>query len=143
METLLLTDQRPRQTIVRLPIRVPRGHELPEGHVVQDPFNVIVEAGVRWHPEWDEPRVTVNAWRFFAHGDALVAAGVDVTALYGALLPQEVKNLAVVHGRMFVAVGGDEIDKAVRDEVAKMKLAPPRERQAISTFIAVPERRMN
>lgn len=133
--TLLLTDQRPKQTLIRLPIRVPVGHVLPEGTAVTKAFDITVEAGLRWHPDWTEPRITVNAWRFLYQGDVLGAAGDDVEALYGPLLPPEVRALSLFHGRP-AAGAGSTAELAIK----RLGLAVPSERQTRADFI-LPEQR--
>ena len=130
--TLLLEDKRP---IKRVEIRVPAGYELPFGTKVERAFTLIVEAGVRWHPDWDEPRVTVNGWRFFPLGDALCLAGEELVNEFGDLLPEEIKTLAAFHGKQMSHLGDYG-----REAVETVRLVPPTEKQALASFI-MPEQR--
>ena len=133
METLLLTDQMKRRkpTLLRLPIRVPPGYELPEGETVIDGFDITVEAGVRWHPEWTEPRITVNAFRFFSHGDCLCWSGEFVN---GLPVPKEIEALAPFHGQPLA-----EESRAMIDA---MGLDIPSKQEGYGAFIARPEPRV-
>lgn len=139
MTPLLLTDQRPKQTLRRYDIKVPRGYVMPEGTAVTQSFNLIVEAGVRWHPEWSEPRVTVNGWRVMALGDALGVAGDDLEVVFGTLLPTEVRALSLYHGKPIAEAG--EIASAA---LGRLALTAPTAKQSLATFI-LPEqmRRIN
>jgi hypothetical protein len=140
METLLLTDQRPRQTLRRFDVRVPSGYVMPDGSAITQGFTLIVEAGVRWHPEWSEPRVTVNGWRVMALGDALGVAGDDLEVVFGTLLPTEVRALSLYHGKTLTEAG--EIAGAA---LSRLAVASPSAKQALATFI-LPEqygRRLN
>jgi hypothetical protein len=129
-DVLLLTDERPRQSIIRLPVTVPVGHKLPLGGEVGQAFNLTVEAAIRWHPDWDEPRVTVNGWRFFYHGDAAGWAGDKLVAAFGSLLPPEVLALASFHG-----VDMHHLGDYGREAVNRLCLAAPKAKQAQSEFV--------
>lgn len=119
----------------RFKITVPAGHLLPEGTPVKDRFPITVEVGVRWHPEWDGPRVCVNAYRFFPHGDCLCWAGQTVIDAYGVLLPPDVGLLATYHGQPYPAEGGDEDSLIVRVAIKSMGITPPTEKEKLAAFI--------
>ena len=129
---LLLTDQRKRArpTLLRLPVHVPVGFELPEGMVVTQAFDLTVEAGVRWHPEWGEPRVTINAFRFFPHGDCLCWSGNNVV---GFPLPEEALALMPFHGQAL----NDDSRKAVE----RAGLDIPEQPETLASFLATPLKR--
>ena len=130
METLLLTDGRPRKTLDRRDITVPEGFILPEGEAVKQPFTLTVESGLRWHPDWPTPQVTVNACLALPLGDALVFSGTSLTALCGALLPQEVIDLATYHGWPIGVVGPK--GKAALDA---LRLSEPKAKEPLAAFI--------
>jgi hypothetical protein len=88
----------PKPHIKTWEVRVPAGHVMPLGEVIGEGFKVIVEAGVRWHPEWAEPRITVNVWRFFSHGDCVGWSGKEALS-FKSLLPAEVAALVPFHGQ--------------------------------------------
>lgn len=113
-------------------VRVPPGHVLPEGETVVDGFTVRVEAGVRWHPDWSEPKITVNAFRFFSHGDCLVWAGESVL---GLPVPEYVETLAPYHGQTFTTVPEDVVRL-----LASLKIRAPEKREPLSAFV-LPEQR--
>lgn len=61
-------------------VSVPKGHVLPGGEVVKSPFNVTLQFGVRWHPEWPEARVVFQAWQALAMGGAITFTGEKALA---------------------------------------------------------------
>lgn len=128
---LLLTEvaepqKEPEKPYVqRFKITVPAGHVMPLGESIKQPFELTVVAGVRWHPEWPEPQVTVNAYRFLSHGDALCWAGSKVLA-FKSLLPEDILALVPYHGQP-ATEGMPQLDR--------LGLTPPAERQPLATFI--------
>lgn len=134
METLLLLPppKKARPTILRLPVHVPEGFVLPKGAKVTQPFDLTVEAGVRWHPEWAEPRITVNAWRFMPLGDSIGWAGWSVMG-FSELLPTEVKALLPFHGEPVTTIKAALVEQCGLDVPTKPE---PR-----ASFIAKPVRR--
>lgn len=124
---LLLTDQRPRQTMRREIVRVPAGFALPLGETVKNPFNLIVETGVRWHPDWDEPRVTVNGWRAMPYGGVVGFAGDVLSDCFGTLLDKRVAKLIMLHGAPYAPA----YDKAL----GSLGLEAPKAKQAYADFI--------
>lgn len=130
---LLPPPKKARPTMLRLPVHVPEGFVLPKGNVVTQPFDLTVEAGVRWHPEWAEPRITVNAWRFFPHGDSIGWSGDSVAEYFRALLPYAVRVLSHHHGQ--------HLDEAGLKAVAALSLDVPTKPEPRASFIAKPVRR--
>jgi hypothetical protein len=112
------------KTLLRRLVKVPLGHTLPMGNRIVHPFDVTVEAGARWHPDWTEPRITVNAFRFMAHGDAIGFAGDRVNAFP---LPEDVATLVPHHGM--------PIDEEARTKLAALGLAIPEKAEKIGAFI--------
>jgi hypothetical protein len=109
--------------------KVPEGHKLALGDVVGDPFHIIVEAGVRWHPEWEEPRVTVNVWRILPKGDALGWSGKEALASFRTLLPADVVALAEFHGVKLSHLGDYG-----REAMDNAGVTPPKVQQTYSSF---------
>lgn len=135
---LLPAPRKPRPTIKRVEVRVPVGFKLRLGGEVTQAFNLSVEAGFRWHPDWDEPRATVNAYQFLPMGDALCWSGTDVQD-FADLLPKEFEALAIYHG-----LSNSKDSAAALAALERLGLDIPAERQPIATFIAVPPlRRLN
>ena len=130
MKTLLLTDERPRKSLDRRDVNVPIGHMLPEGNEVQIPFTVAVEAGMRWHPDWPAPMVTVNAWLPLPQGDVLGWSGTSASDLLTTLLPPEVIALASYHGREVATL--DDKGKAA---LKALGLAEPKAKEPLAAFI--------
>lgn len=120
--------------VQRFKVTVPAGHVMPLGEVIKQPFSITIEAGVRWHPEWEGPQVTVNAYRFFHHGDALCWAGPKVLA-FKPLLPEAVVALATYHGEALVIEGTGERNERVRILLERMGVEPPAEKQKLSDFV--------
>lgn len=118
-------------TMLRLPLTVPAGHVMPEGTPITDPFDLTVEAGIRWHPEWEGPRVTVNAYRFMPHGDAMCWSGAKLAECFGSLMPTDLTELCASHGVMVAS-----LTESGARSVAALGLTPPPTFQPISTFIA-------
>lgn len=115
----------------RWQIKVPVGYVFPESEIpITQPFDITVEAGIRWHPEWQRPRVTVNVWRFFPAGDAVGWAGGAAVRSFGPLLPAEVKELAEFHGQFLSDLGDYG-----REALEKLKVEAPKVQQLLSTFI--------
>jgi hypothetical protein len=106
--------------------KVPSGHVLPLGDMVQDPFHIVVEAGVRWHPEWEGPRITVNAWRILPKGDALGWSGDTALASFKTLLDADTAALAEYHGQTVTEASGKLL--------TKMGLTAPKVQQTYSSF---------
>jgi hypothetical protein len=131
---LLLTDQRPKPKLpntLRFPASVPIGFALPEGGVVTQSFNLTIEVGVRWHPEWPEPRFTANAYRFFHHGDALCWAGDALLESFQSLLPREAEIIALWHGKTFAEVGKDRSEEIM----AFAGVSAPTKREGYAAFV--------
>lgn len=118
----------PKPYIVQHKVKVPVGYVLPLGEVVKEQFWLTIEAGVRWHPEWEQPRVTVNAWRVFRMGDALGWSGDSVLS-FKSLLPAEVIGLVEFHGQKISDLGDYG-----REAVEKAGLEVPKVQQPLSTF---------
>lgn len=114
--------------IKRLTVKVPAGFVLPLGEAVKDPFDLMVEVGIRWHPESASPKLAVMAYRVFAHGDALCWSGSKVLT-FKALLPPEVATLALHHGQ---PVEGDE---RILAETDALGLKAPAEKENWEDFI--------
>lgn len=127
---LLLTDERPRKSLSVTRVKVPAGHAFPQGEVCTVPFEIVLEAGVRWHPEWPTPQVTVNAWRELPLGDALGFAGTSVTDVFGSLISPEVTALAAFHGQTFAALA--ETGKA---SLKALGLDAPKKKEPLAAFI--------
>lgn len=134
---LLPAPRKARPTVKRIEVQVPVGFKLRMGGEVTQAFNLSVIAGVRWHPDWDEPRVTVNAYRFLPMGDALCWAGSDV-ADFSDLLPEELGDLFWLHGKPIKLMGDYG-----REALEKLGLDFPAERQPLATFIAQPLHKLN
>lgn len=130
METLLLTDERPRKSLDVKTMRVPVGHELPAGEKTQFAFDILLEAGVRWHPEWAGPMVTVNAWQALPKGDALGYSGATVVDLFGSLLSPEVAALAAFHGQSILA-----LDATGAASLKALGLQAPTKKEPYAAFI--------
>jgi hypothetical protein len=112
--------------------RVPAGFRLPEGEEVKDGFPITIEAGIRWHPEWDEPRVTVNVFRYYPLGDCLVWAGEEALA-FAPFLSPETAWLATWHGKALDS--GDSEDQAMlRVMLNALGVAPPAAKQPLPAF---------
>jgi hypothetical protein len=111
--------------IVHTVVPVKTGFAMPLGEVIRDPFALTVEAGVRWHPEWKEPRITVNVWRILPMGDALGWSGEKVL-MFASLLDPNVVALIKFHGQPVT----EESSKLL----AKMGVAAPKVQQTLSTF---------
>ena len=105
-------------------VLVPAGHALPLGETVKDHFSLTVEAGVRWHPDWEAPRIAVTAARFLPMGDALCWSGPAALAWP---LPEPIKALALLHGQPLTDEG--------LALVADMGLSVPGQREKIGAFI--------
>lgn len=118
-------------------IKVPVGYVFADSEVaITQPFTITVEAGVRWHPEWKEPRVTVNVWRFFPMGDAVGWAGPSAVRAFESLLPAEVVALATYHGETVMIEGTEARNRRVSEVMERLGVVPPKVRQLLSTFIA-------
>jgi hypothetical protein len=89
---------------------VPLGYVLPLGEVIGQPFCLTFEAGVRWHPDWAEPRITVNLWRIMPLGDALGWSGLKVLT-FKSLLDADVAALAQFHGQTVTPESRALLDK--------------------------------
>ena len=135
---LLPAPRKPRPTVKRIQVHVPEGFVLPEGNKVTQPFNLTVEAGVRWHPDWDEPRFTVNAFRFLPMGDALCWSGDSLLAAFGGLLPTEFVTIGATHG-MATSIDDGSMSKLLDG----MGLDVPTERQPWASFRAMPPHMIN
>lgn len=115
-------------------VRVPVGHRFPLGNVATQPFEVTIEYGARWHPDWEAPRICVMAFRFLPHGDAMGFSGGRATAFP---LPKGVATLAQWHG---ITIGKDTpFVLALLDELG---LALPQKRETIAAFMARPAQLM-
>lgn len=144
---LLLTDKAPEEPkqeaakpkaekrVERFEIRVPAGHVLPKGNKVTASFPLVVEVGVRWHPDWDGPRITANGYQFFPHGDCLVWSGDKLAENFGSLLPADVNMLVPYHGQPYPADGKSEADLTARVAIKSMGVTPPTEAEKIADFI--------
>lgn len=119
-------DKMPPPYLKSLVVAVPLGHVLPLGEKVTQPFNLIVEAGVRWHPEWEEARTTVNLYRILPQGDALGWSGDAALASFKTLLDADVVALAEYHGQ--------PLTSRSRELLAKMGLTAPKAKQTYSSF---------
>lgn len=131
METPLLllpppAPKRRRPNVTRNTVRVPVGHPLPLGSEVKVPFNLNVEVGIRWHPDWPEPRICVIARRFFPHGDCIGWTG-DSANVWP--VSDEVQALAMYHGKTLA-----ESDEAL-PLLDKIGLDEPLEQEALAAFI--------
>ena len=127
---------------VRFDIDVPVGFALPEGEKVKNAFRIAVIAGVRWHPEWPRPRITVNAYRFYPMGDCLCWAGTALADCFGPLLPADVRLLAERHhGEPYVATGGSEKDAVARTMLKSLGIVAPAEKEKLTDFILPEQRR--
>jgi hypothetical protein len=116
----------PPPYIKQFTAKVPNGHKLPLGDAVHVPFHIIVEAGVRWHPEWEQPRITVNVWRVLSLGDALGWSGKEALASFRTLLDADTVALAEYHGQTVTEASGKLL--------AKMGLTAPKVQQTYSSF---------
>lgn len=114
----------PKPYVKSFVLAVPSGHVVPEG-TIEQPFNLIGEAGVRWHPEWEEPRITVNLWRMLPQGDALGWAGAKALD-FKTLLDPDVVALVPYHGQAVTPTSQALLDR--------MGLATPKVQQLLSTF---------
>lgn len=112
---------------VALPLRVPVGHVLPLGDTVTEAFTVTVEAGARWHPDWDGPRIAVTATMFMAGGDAFVWSGDRAMAFP---LPEPIMGLAALHGQPLT----DENNAIIEG----MGLAAPKAPEGLGAFVLRP-----
>jgi len=119
-------DKMPPPYIKAFTVAVPLGHALPLGEKIVQPFTLVGEAGVRWHPEWKEPRITVNLWRILPAGDALGWSGDSALASFKALLDADVVELAEYHGQT--------VSEASGALLAKMGLFVPKVQQTYSSF---------
>lgn len=120
----------PKPATRRWDLTVPAGHVMPLGEPITQPFKITVEAGVRWHPEWEEPRITVNVWRFFPMGDAVGWAGPKALAFQTLFPEAEVINLAHYHGKT-LAEGGHVVEESLR----RLGVEAPKVQQLLSDFI--------
>ena len=122
----------PQPFIKRWVVQVPKGYALPLETPVENPFNLTVEAGVRWHPEWTEPRITVNLFRVFPFGDALSWSGQSALN-FKALLDPSVAVLADYHGQTMGE--GSEVDREIKALAIKtLGLTIPKVQQPLSAF---------
>lgn len=124
------TETETKPNVVREHIMVPVGHVVGDKEVTQA-YPVLIIAGVRWHAEWPEPRISVQAFRFFPMGDALVMNGRDVRDAYNVLLPEAATALAHLHGNTLSELemlGGDDPLKA-------LGLTAPDKPEPLSAFI--------
>ena len=112
--------------------RVPVGFQLPEGETVKEGFPITIEAGVRWHPEWDQPQVTVNVFRHYPLGDCLVWAGKEALA-FAPLLSPETAWLAEWHGKALDSGDGEE-QAMLRIMLNTLGVAAPTAKQPLSAF---------
>lgn len=119
-------------SFLRTLVHVPVGHILPGGEAVKTAFDVTVEYGARWHPDWPEPRVSVMAFRFLHHGDAIGFSGDRATAFP---LDEFTRLLAPMHGR---PIGTGE-----RIYLEGQGLSIPTEREPIAAFVARPAGRLH
>lgn len=115
----------PPPYIVQDRIKVPVGYVLPLGEAIKEQFWLVMEAGVRWHPEWEEPRITVNLWRMFPLGDALGWTGSKVLE-FKRLLPADVVALTEFHGQTVTPESQKLLDR--------MGLEVPKVQQTLATF---------
>ena len=104
-------------------VHVPAGHVMPKGEVIQRGFDVTVVAGARWHPEWTEPRIVVQAYQFLSMGDALCWSGASAKAFP---LNASLAALADEHGQPA---------KLYDHVLAEMGLDMPAEREPLAAFI--------
>lgn len=120
-------------TMLRLPLTVPAGHVMPGGEPIRDPFDLTVEAGIRWHPEWEGPRVTVNAYRFMHQGDAMGWSGAKLAECFGSLMPTDLTAICYEHGALV-----DRLPLPSLASLASLGVVSPPHQQPLSTFIARP-----
>ena len=104
---------------------VPQGYVMPKGEAINDPFTIVGEAGVRWHPEWEEPRITVNVWRVLTLGDAIGWSG-EAALAFASLMPADVVALAPYHGQA--------VTPASQKLLTKLGLEVPKVQQPLSSF---------
>jgi hypothetical protein len=107
-------------------VPVPVGYVMPLGQPITVPFQLVIEAGVRWHPEWEEPRITVNLWRILPLGDAIGWAGDKALEAFKTLLSADVVALAAFHGQTVTPASQRLLDK--------LGLTAPKVQQPLSTF---------
>lgn len=136
---LLLTEVAPKPAkttnLMRFKITVPVGHVLPEGETVKTAFPMTIEVGVRWHPEWAGPQITVTGFRFFPQGDCLCWSGQSLTDAFGLLLPADVAMLVPYHGQPYPAEGKDEDALMARVAIKSMGITPPTAKEKLADFI--------
>lgn len=135
--TLLLTGPN-APNIKTFVVAVPAGHVLPDGKVVAKPFSVTVQAGARWHPDWDAPRYSVMAYRFLPGGDAIGFTGESAKAFP---LPAWVAGMAHMHGIALVRPYGKPGLRLPLD-VGAPELYAPFKRERIADFL-LPPRSLN
>jgi len=123
--TVVVKPKGPPPYIVVAKTKVPAGFHLPLGETVKDQFWLTLEAGVRWHPEWEAPRITVNGWHVFQMGDAIGWSGTKVL-MFQRLLDPDVVALTQFHGQTVTPESQKLLDR--------MGLVIPKVQQPLSTF---------
>lgn len=111
------------KTFVAGSVRVPAGHVMLNGQAIREPFIVVVSAGARWRPEWDQPRITVVAHRILSNGDAIGYHGQTVRNFP---VPTELDALIDRHDQ--------PVTLADTEELAKLGLTVPMEPEAHVAF---------
>jgi hypothetical protein len=124
---------KPKTTLRVWETVVPAGFVLPEGKTVKDAFPITIEAGIRWHPEWEEPRVTVNVIRYLPMGDSLMWSG-DKALTYQSLLDADVVALATYHGEAVEVDGTEARNNRVATLLSRLNVEAPVWPQPLSAF---------
>lgn len=130
---LLPAPEKPKRELVVQMLHVPAGHVTEDGEVIKNPFKVQLEAGIRWHPDWPEPRAHLRAILWLWHGDAVIWDGEDAIADFGSLMDAPVRRIGELHGH--------GINRELRKLVAELGLIIPDRRSLLSHFISTPPMR--